>query len=111
MTVHPEGVQIRVRDAVARLPGPAGERFAAVLATDSVSIELYAPRGTDPQSPHDRDEVYVVLEGWGDFVCGGARYVFGPGNVFFVPAGVVHRFEHFGDDCAVWAIFAGVGRT
>jgi len=82
-----------------------------MLATESLSLELYAPRGTDPQSPHDRDEVYLVIEGRGDFICGGTRYVFGPGDVLFVPAGVVHRFEHFGDDFQVWVIFVGVTRV
>ena len=42
-----------------QLPGPAGERFAVALERGSLSIELYAPRGSDPQQPHTRDEVYV----------------------------------------------------
>ena len=30
-----------------------------------------------------------------------------PGDLLFVPAGVVHRFEEFTDDLAVWVIFYG----
>jgi glucosamine 6-phosphate synthetase-like amidotransferase/phosphosugar isomerase protein len=26
-----------------------------------MKVEIYAPRGTDPQTPHTRDELYVVV--------------------------------------------------
>lgn len=90
-----------------QLPGPAGERFAVALERDELGVELYAPRGTDPQQPHARDEIYVVVAGHGEFVNGPARHAFGPGDLMFVPAGVEHRFEQFDDDLAVWAIFLG----
>jgi mannose-6-phosphate isomerase-like protein (cupin superfamily) len=107
MTRLPTGAQLRVHDCISRLPGPQGERFVEVLKHGSLSVELYAPRGTDPQTPHERDEVYVVVEGRGDFVCGDLRRVFGPGDLLMVPAGVVHRFEHFTDDLIVWVLFYG----
>lgn len=90
-----------------QLPGPAGERFAVALERGSLSIELYAPRGTDPQQPHARDEVYVVVSGHGEFSNGPERHAFGPGDVMFVPAGIEHRFEQFTDDLAVWVVFYG----
>ena len=70
-------------------------------------IKLYAPRGNDPQTPHSRDEVYVVAEGSGEFVCGATRKSFQPHDVLFVAAGVEHRFEDFSDDFAVWVFFYG----
>jgi hypothetical protein len=30
-----------------------------------------------------------------------------PGELLFVPAGVVHRFEDFSDDFATWVMFYG----
>ena len=90
-----------------QLPGPAGERFAVALERGSLSIELYAPRGTDPQQPHARDEVYVVVSGRGEFVNGPERHAFAPGDLLFVPAGVEHRFEQFTDDLAVWVVLYG----
>jgi mannose-6-phosphate isomerase-like protein (cupin superfamily) len=90
-----------------QLPGPAGQRFAVALERGSLSIELYAPRGSDPQQPHTRDEVYVVISGRGEFVNGPERHAFGPGDVMFVPAEVEHRFEQFTDDLAVWVVFFG----
>jgi mannose-6-phosphate isomerase-like protein (cupin superfamily) len=94
-------------DLAARLPGPAGERFAVALQRGQLTVEFYAPRGRDPQKPHTRDEVYVVLHGRGQFRAGGVREPFGPGDVLFVAAGVEHRFEDFGDDLEVWVIFYG----
>jgi len=99
--------RVTLEEALARLPGPAGERFAAVLEHGTLVIEIYAPRGTDPQQPHARDELYVVVRGTGDFLNGDARHPFGPGDVLFVPAGVEHRFENFTEDLTVWVVFYG----
>jgi mannose-6-phosphate isomerase-like protein (cupin superfamily) len=99
--------QLTVREGLERLPGPEGERFAELFRHGTLSIEIYAPRGRDPQSPHTRDEVYAVVQGSGQFRNGRDRHPFGPGDVLFVPAGVEHRFEEFTDDFVVWVIFYG----
>jgi len=96
-----------VTEALARLPGPQGQRFASVFKHGSLVVEIYAPRGVDPQTPHTRDEVYVVVQGSGEFVNGPSRHPFGPGDVLFVPAGVEHRFENFTNDFILWVIFYG----
>ncbi len=99
--------RVTVVEAMEQLPGPGGERFAEVLGHGTMEVEIYAPRGRDPQTPHTRDELYVVVSGTGEFVNGPERHPFGPGDVLFVPAGVVHRFEDFTDDLAVWVVFYG----
>ncbi|HEY8244308.1 MAG: cupin domain-containing protein [Vicinamibacteria bacterium] len=99
--------RITPSQGAAKLPGPQGQRFAEVFAHGTLVVEYYAPRGRDPQSPHTRDEVYVVLSGEGWFVNGAERHRFAAGDVLFVPAGVVHRFEAFGDDFATWVVFYG----
>ena len=73
----------------------------------TLSVEVYAPRGTDPQQPHTRDEAYVVVTGSGTFVNGDTREPFSPGDFLFAPAGVPHRFVDFTDDLVVWVIFYG----
>jgi mannose-6-phosphate isomerase-like protein (cupin superfamily) len=98
---------ITVKDALAKLPGAQGERFASVFEQGSLLVEIYAPRGVDPQKPHTRDEAYIVVAGSGYFVCGEDRHMFGAGDFLFAPAGVVHRFEDFTDDLVVWVIFYG----
>ena len=90
-----------------RLPTPDGKPFVLAHEHGSLSVELYAPRGVDAQTPHRRDEVYVVVRGEGWFVNGPDRHRFGPGDLLFVAAGVGHRFEDFTDDLAAWVVFYG----
>jgi mannose-6-phosphate isomerase-like protein (cupin superfamily) len=99
--------QLTVREGLARLPGAQGERFVELFRHGTLSVELYAPRQKDPQSPHTRDEVYAVVQGTGWFRNGPERHAFAPGDVLFVPAGVEHRFEEFTDDLIVWVFFYG----
>jgi mannose-6-phosphate isomerase-like protein (cupin superfamily) len=94
-------------DSMSRLPGPNGERWATVLEHGTLDLEIYAPRGADPQTPHTRDEIYVVVQGSGWFRNGAERHRFAPGDALFVPARVEHRFENFTDDLVVWVIFYG----
>jgi mannose-6-phosphate isomerase-like protein (cupin superfamily) len=101
------GDRVTVEEALAALPGPGGECFVKVMGHGTMEVELYAPRGRDPQVPHTRDELYFVVSGTGEFVNGGERYPFGPGDALFVAAGVEHRFEGFTDDLAVWVVFYG----
>src|SRR3712207_7720931 len=55
------------------------------------------------QTPHTRDELYVVAQGHGTFINGDKEHPFSAGVVLFVPAGVEHRFEDFTDDFGSWA--------
>jgi mannose-6-phosphate isomerase-like protein (cupin superfamily) len=96
-----------------KLPGPRsakwpdGERFVEAFTHGSLSVEFYAPAGTDPQTPHDRDEVYFIVSGSGDFFAAGERTAFVPGDALFVAAGVEHCFENFTPDFATWVVFYG----
>jgi mannose-6-phosphate isomerase-like protein (cupin superfamily) len=100
-------ISTTVAEALERLPGPEGQRFASVFRHGSLEVEIYAPRGTDPQQPHTRDEVYFVVTGTGEFVCGDTRRTFGPGDILFAAAGAAHRFENFSGDLTVWVLFYG----
>ena len=102
------GAMIAWRDALARLPTPEGKRFVAMFEHGTLLVELYAPRGADPQKPHTRDELYVVVAGNGTFFCDGTRMRFETGDALFAPAHAEHRFEDFSDDLAVWVMFYGV---
>ena len=98
---------LTVADAVSRLPAPPAEQFLYLLEHGTAKIGLYAPRGVDPQTPHQRDEIYLVWRGQGSFERAGETRGFGPGDVIFVPAGMAHRFVDFDDDFAAWVIFYG----
>lgn len=81
--------------------------YAILLEHGTLELGFYKPGERDLQQPHDRDEVYVVQSGSGTFLCGDERQEFAAGEALFVPAGVVHRFESYGDDFAAWVIFYG----
>jgi mannose-6-phosphate isomerase-like protein (cupin superfamily) len=102
-----ERERISLDEAAALLPLPDGKRSVGVFEHGTLQVKLYAPRGTDAQQPHTRDEAYVVARGRGWFVNGDRRHRFAPLDVLFVKAGVVHRFEAFDDDFLVWVFFYG----
>lgn len=98
---------VAFESALGSLPTADGKRFVRLFEHGSLEVELYAPRGRDEQTPHDRDEAYVVVRGEGWFLCDGERHRFGPGDFLLAPAGVVHRFEEFTANLAVWVLFYG----
>ena len=101
-------LRIALDEALRRLPGPEGKSFASILDQGAaLEVEIYAPRGIDPQNPHRRDELYVVATGTGFFRVGDLRERFGPGDLLLAPAHAVHRFEEFSDDLVVWVLFYG----
>lgn len=85
----------------------ADEEYRELFTHGTLAIEIYRPVEVGRQTPHDRDEVYVVASGSGWFVNGDTREPFEAGEVLFVPAGVEHRFEDYTDDFATWVIFYG----
>jgi mannose-6-phosphate isomerase-like protein (cupin superfamily) len=95
-------------EALAGIPGPAGERAFTVLQRGSVHVKLSArPLRPNRQTPHDQDELYVIVRGRGVLFHDGRRDAFEAGDCLFVAAGVEHCFEDFSDDLAVWVIFYG----
>jgi mannose-6-phosphate isomerase-like protein (cupin superfamily) len=100
-------------ELLSKLPGPVsekwpqGERFARAFAHGSMSVEIYAPIGSDPQTPHAQDELYFIHTGSGEIVIADERHACAPGEVFFVAAGIEHRFENFSPDFSTWVVFWG----
>lgn len=72
-----------------------------------MSVELYSPIGSDPQTPHIQDELYFILAGTGVLVIAGEQYLCETGTCLFVPAGIEHRFEGFSPDFSTWVVFWG----
>ena len=81
--------------------------YGVLLEHGTLELGFYKPEGSDPQTPHDQDEIYIVQSGSGYFVLGDNREPFEPGEALFVPAGATHRFEDFSDDFAAWVVFYG----
>lgn len=81
--------------------------YGVLLQRGTLELGYYKPEGSDPQQPHDQDEVYIIQSGSGHFVHGESRKPFETGEALFVPAGDTHHFEDFSDDFAAWVIFYG----
>ena len=98
---------LSLAEALAKGPPPAGNLAIPLLVNEDVEIEIYAPPGKDPQTPHDRDEVYIVGRGTAKFFDGSKRHAVSPGAYIFVAAHQEHRFEEISEDFAVWVFFYG----
>jgi len=76
----------------AELLKQSGNLFTEVFKHGTLSVEFYTPDKTDTQTPHNRDEVYIIATGTGQFYNDGLTTNFKPGDFLFVPAGVEHRW-------------------
>ncbi|XUU60866.1 cupin domain-containing protein [Erythrobacter sp. HA6-11] len=81
--------------------------FFTGLSHGSMTVELFRPVGTDTQTPHEQDELYIVHAGTSGFMRDGKRVSVSAGDVLFVPAGMDHRFVDFSEDFATWVVFWG----
>ena len=88
-------------------PPPPGNLAVPVFQHGSLEVEWYSPAGEDRQTPHDRDEVYVVARGTAVFWNGQVRRNAAAGTFLFVAAGQPHRFETISVDFGVWVFFYG----
>jgi mannose-6-phosphate isomerase-like protein (cupin superfamily) len=98
---------VSLESALALGGPPPGNLAVPVFAHGSLQVELYSPRGSDLQKPHDRDEIYVVARGEALFFDGAERRAVKEGTFIFVPAKREHRFEQLSPDFAVWVFFYG----
>ncbi len=97
----------RLGEALGRGPPPPGNLAVPIFSHGSLEAELYSPKDVDAQTPHSRDEVYVVARGTATFFDGAAEHEVGPGDFLFVPAGREHRFKRFDAGFSVWVFFYG----
>jgi len=107
MTAIPNDVLHISETEASRLLSELPLPFAELFARGDVSVELFAPRRADTQTPHTRDELYIVSSGSGTFRRADQVCPFTAGDLLFVPAHVEHRFESFSADFRTWVIFFG----
>lgn len=81
--------------------------FLTFFTHGSLDVELYQPHKVDLQQPHDRDEVYIIASGRGDFFLDGETTSFKTGDFLFAAAGKKHRFLNFTEDFSTWVLFYG----
>ena len=83
------------------------DRAAYLIRHGTMRIGLYAPIGIDDQEPHSQDELYLVTAGSAQIIRGAQRRSCTSGDIIFVPAGTVHRFEAIGSGFEVCVVFWG----
>jgi mannose-6-phosphate isomerase-like protein (cupin superfamily) len=93
--------------AAQAVPLMPGDISSLLVKHGSMTLEYYAPKEVDTQTPHVKDEIYIVSRGHGWFCYDSNRIACAQGDALFVPAGVEHRFENFSDDFETWVIFYG----
>ena len=77
-----------------------------VVNTMKAGVYGLAAGSKDTQSPHAKDEFYVVLEGKAQFQCGDAVTPVRPGTLLYVRAGEPHKFLDIEEDLKVLVIFS-----
>lgn len=106
-------MKITVAENLVKLPLPATPKWpegvwdVEAMAHGTMSVILFTPRGRDYQTAHQQDELYFIIQGTSEFVLNDERCSCAAGDVLFVPARVIHRFENFSDDFQTWAVFYG----
>lgn len=104
-------MKFTIDEFLEKLPLPANEKWkdgtfdAEAFEKGNVRLIFFAPRETDYQTFHDRDEFYFIARGSGKLVIENEKFECETGDAFFVPAKKEHRFENFTEDFATWAIF------
>ncbi|MFL0805301.1 MAG: cupin domain-containing protein [Agarilytica sp.] len=106
-------MKISLTETLKQLPLPATDKWPEgvwdieAFRHGSMSLVLFTPEGRDYQTPHDQDELYIVLSGNGVLDIEGVAHRFSDGDVLFVPAEKTHRFTEFSQGIKMWAVFWG----
>jgi mannose-6-phosphate isomerase-like protein (cupin superfamily) len=104
-------MKFSVEEMRARLPLPANEKwqdgvwFVRAFTKGEFELEFFAPRGPDYQTPHDRDEFYIIVAGAADLIKENEIINCRTGDAVLVEAGEKHNFENISEDFATWVIF------
>ncbi|MCA9749925.1 MAG: cupin domain-containing protein, partial [Romboutsia sp.] len=98
---------ILLKDALNGGPPPTGNLAIPLFEYGSMEVEIYTPLIEDTQTPHLKDEIYIVTTGSSTFFNGEEYIEVKEGSFIFVPAGTIHRFVNFTEGFTVWVIFYG----
>lgn len=107
-------MKIALEDFIKKLPLPSTTKWPEgvwdieAYNHGTMSLILFAPQGKDYQTPHEQDELYIVVKGSGTLFRHDVAFPFVAGDVLFVPAREHHHFENMSGDIVMWAVFWGV---
>ena len=107
MDKTPAPVSLAEALALPRTPG----RSTEILIDGEMEIRFAAKPTNGPQTPHLRDEFYVVARGHGRYRCEDRVSDVGPGDLCFAAAHAPHGFEDISEDFCVWVMFYGAVKS
>jgi len=86
---------------------PGKKYFEFARTTDfSAGVYRIPAGGSDPQNPHNQDEIYFVVAGRAQFTAGRRTAPVSAGNVIFVRAKETHHFHDVEEDLEALVLFA-----
>ncbi|HEX6504978.1 MAG TPA: cupin domain-containing protein [Terriglobales bacterium] len=85
-----------------------GKSYLEFLRVPAMSAGIYAlpAGGSDPQKPHQQDEIYYVIRGRARMRHGAQDQPVAAGSVIFVEAGVEHQFHDIEEELEILVMFA-----
>lgn len=103
----PPGQVFQRADLAAQLEA-SGRAYLPFLNEPTLRAGLYAlpADDVDGQQPHDKDEVYYVMQGRSGMTIDGEAYTVEPGSVIFVAARAEHRFHDIEEDLQLLVFFS-----
>ena len=95
-------------DDLTRQRAEEGKLYLEFLRVPAMSAGVYVlpAGGTDPQEPHQEDEMYYVVRGRARMKIGSEDTDVSAGSVIFVEAEVEHRFYDIQEEIEVLVFFA-----
>ncbi|HEY2707761.1 MAG TPA: cupin domain-containing protein [Caulobacteraceae bacterium] len=99
----PLPVSLAAARALTYTPG----RSAEVHVDGDLEVRFAVHPSNGPQTPHLRDELYVVAAGTSHYQAEGKVSEVGPGDLLFAAAHAPHGFIDPSPDFCVWVLFYG----
>jgi mannose-6-phosphate isomerase-like protein (cupin superfamily) len=93
-------------EAARKLPWRPG-RSAEAFVDGELEVRFTPAPSKGMQTPHERDELYIVASGTALYRVEDNVTEVGAGDLLFAAAHVVHGFEDFSRDFTIWIIFYG----
>lgn len=91
----------------------SGSPYSEFLRVPTMSSGIYTLKkgSKDLQSPHDEDEIYIVISGRGRLKLGERDVAVGPGSILYVNATSEHSFFEIEEDLTLLVFFASGGNS
>jgi mannose-6-phosphate isomerase-like protein (cupin superfamily) len=108
MAQLPDGVIFHSSESIEQSFMANGKRWLSLIDNSTIDVGLYKLKvgERDPQPVHEYDEIYYVQQGEAKLLAGDSTFNASAGSLFYVKAGVTHRFFDITKDISVIVLFS-----